>query len=162
MDGPWYCYKTLSLNFHFIDKKGILKAINCKSNIPSSWLLYSEKLLSILLSFRRVQQNNDKEITTCVRCHQLTQNLCRKWVSTPESTKAQLVAEQEGLAWAICKWEQGRNCLWNLLGGFIYVLGCLNECLQNSINSNKQTYLQSEQPPLCAGFGFLETRMEKK
>lgn len=21
MDGPWYCYKTLSLNFHFIDKK---------------------------------------------------------------------------------------------------------------------------------------------
>lgn len=72
-----------------------------------------------------------------------------------------MVAEQEGLAWAICKWEQGRNCLWNLLGGFIYVLGCLNECLQNSMNSNKQTYLQMEQPPLCAGFGFLETGMEK-
>lgn len=97
-----------------------------------------------------------------MRCHQLTQNLCRKWDSTPESTKAQLVAEQEGLAWAICKWEQGRNCSWNLLGGFIYVLGCLNECLQNSRNSNKQTYLQPEQPPLCAGFGFLETRMVKK
>lgn len=72
-----------------------------------------------------------------------------------------MVAEQEGLAWAICKWEQGRNCLWNLLGGFIYVLGCLSECLQNSTNSNKQSYLQSEPPPLCAGFGFLETRMEK-
>lgn len=41
------------------------------------------------------------------------------------------------------------------------MLGHLNECLQNSINSDKQTYLQSEQPPLCAGFGFLETRMEK-
>lgn len=41
------------------------------------------------------------------------------------------------------------------------MLGCLSECLQNSINSNKQTYLQSEPPSLCAGFGFLETRMEK-
>lgn len=26
------------------------------------------------------------------------------------------------------------------------MLGHLNECLQNSINANKQTYLQSEQP----------------
>lgn len=41
------------------------------------------------------------------------------------------------------------------------MLGCLNECLHNSINSNKQTYLQTEQPPLCASLGFLETRMEK-
>lgn len=77
---------------------------------------------------------------------------------------SQSVAEQARLAWArlFTNGNKVRTVYWIYLGGFIYVSVCWNECLQNSINSSKQTYLQTEeQPPLCAGFGFLETRMEK-
>lgn len=77
---------------------------------------------------------------------------------------SQSVAEQARLARArlFANRNKVRTVYWIYLGGFIYVLVCLNECLRSSINSSKQTYLQTEeQPPLCAGFGFLETRMEK-
>lgn len=93
-----------------------------------------------------------------MRSHQSMQNLQRelKCLHTSEHqgfSRILLglsVAEQARRAWTrlFANVNKVRSVYWIWLGLFIYVLVCLNERLKNSVNLNKQRYLQTEPPPL--------------